>query len=632
MKPGEGPEGLPAPEDETFLSEARLLPDKVSALYAQVGVSLFGNLLGALVVFAIYLPTTPAVTLWGWAGIFSIVWLTRLALRGRYEKTSLGARAAEAPLWLRRWNVSVMASGVVWGLAPWLLYSHGSALSQTALIIIVYSYAVGSITLLAPQFRIFASFIVLALLPLIARVAIDPQHGGPVLAGVLGLAFAMTATLGSVYRATFERTIRLKVRTEALAEQLRAEKAVAEQARRAAETASRAKTQFLAAASHDLRQPLHALGLFAEALRARTQGQLEVVSLVNSINSSVEALEALFGELLDLSKIDSGVVEPVPAHFACAQLFSRLRLQYAPIAFEKGLALRFRGHQHAFFADPVLVDRIVRNLLANAIRYTEDGGVLVAARRRGDQVRIEVWDSGVGISPVEQDRIFDEFYQAPGRPALAPQERKGLGLGLAIVRRLSRLMAAPVGLRSWPGRGSVFHLSLPAGRLPPDRPPPPLPGPRAELTLAGRSILVVEDEAAVRDSLRVLLQGWEAQVELVDSLAGLEAWLALASTQGKPRPDLLLVDYRLPDGNGLQVLKRLRAQAGLGELPALMITGSTLGGQEDQAEALGFHLLTKPVSPQRLRAMISFKLGRKGAPPRVNPGEPAGAAPLPPAP
>ena len=621
--------GLPLPShDDAFLSDARLLPDKVAALYAQVAVSLFGNLLGALVVVAIFLPTAPAQAVWGWGAVFAGVWLSRLLLRKRYSRLPPLAREAEAALWLQRWNASVMASGVVWGLAPWLLYGHGSALSQTALIVIVYSYAVGSITLLAPQFRVFASFIGLALLPLIARVAIDPNHGGPVLAGVLGLAFAMTATLGRVYRATFERTIRLKVRTEGLAEQLQTEKAVAEQARRAAETASRAKTQFLAAASHDLRQPLHALGLFAEALRARTRDQHEVLSLVNSINSSVEALEALFGELLDLSKIDSGIVEPVPAHHACAQLFARLRLQYAPIAFEKGLELRFRGLEQAFFADPVLVDRIVRNLLANAIRYTQDGGVLVAARRRGGQVRIEVWDSGVGITPAEQERIFDEFYQAPGRPALAPQERKGLGLGLAIVRRLARLMDAPVTLRSWPGRGSVFCLALPAGRLPRSAPAaaPPRRGP--ELTLAGRRILIVEDEAAVRDGLRVLLEGWQAQVDAVDSLGALEAWLALGAPAGQ-RPDLVLVDYRLPDGNGLQALKRLRAQPGLAELPALMITGSTLGGHEDQAEALGFHLLTKPVTPQRLRAMISFKLGRRGLPPRVNPGEPTGTETLP---
>ena len=225
----------------------------------------------------------------------------------------------------------------------------------------------------------------------------------------------MTALLGRTYRHAFENAIHLKLRTEQLAEQLQAEKAVAEAAQGVAEAASRAKTQFFSAASHDLRQPLHAMGLFAEALRAKSRGDDEVTHLVNSINSSVDALEGLFSELLDITKIDTGGVEPQPEHFRLRELFQRLRLQYEPTAVEKGLSMSVRGAGHDVYADPVLVDRVVRNLLSTAIRYTADGGVLVSARLRDGRVWVQVWDTGVGIPGDKIGKIFGAFEQVRGR-------------------------------------------------------------------------------------------------------------------------------------------------------------------------------------------------------------------------
>ena len=276
------------------------------------------------------------------------------------------------------------------------------------------------------------------------------------------VAMAMTILLGRNYRESFDNVVGLKLRTEALAVQLGAEKAVADAARQEAEVANRAKTQFFTAASHDLRQPLHAMGLFAEALRARTH-EPEVAQLVNSINESVDALEGLFSELLDITRIDSGGVEVNPENFELAEIFRKVRLHFEPAAFEKGLALRIRGGQHVALADPLLVERIVRNLLSNAIRYTSDGSVLVSCRRRGDRLLLQVWDTGPGIGASERARIFEEFYQVPGTAAVTVEQKKGLGLGLAIVKRLAELMAAPLTLRSETGRGSVFTIELPLG-------------------------------------------------------------------------------------------------------------------------------------------------------------------------
>jgi CheY-like chemotaxis protein len=275
--------------------------------------------------------------------------------------------------------------------------------------------------------------------------------------------------------------------------------------------------------------------------------------------------------------------------------------------------LSFRGERHVAQADPVLVERILRNLVSNAIRYTEDGGVLVSCRPRtapgGAKLLLQVWDSGIGIGEQSLPRIFDEFFQASSQRPLEPHQRKGLGLGLAIVQRLAALMGTPVSVRSRVGHGTVFSFELPPGRLP--RAAEPAFGTTKlpfDLTLGGRHLLIVEDEPAVRQGLVVLLEAWGASVRWFDSVATLQAWLHGAEPVS--RPDLLLVDFRLPEGaTGLDALAAVRARWPGQRLPAIMITGSTMAGQEASAERHDFHLLLKPVLPNKLRAMIAFKLG-----------------------
>jgi CheY-like chemotaxis protein/anti-sigma regulatory factor (Ser/Thr protein kinase) len=349
------------------------------------------------------------------------------------------------------------------------------------------------------------------------------------------------------------------------------------------------------------------MGLFAEVLRQRSHDE-EVIHLVTSINGSVDALEGLFSELLDITKIDTGGVETSPAHFNVGDIFRRLRLHFEPTAFEKGLALRFRGAGYNAFADPVLVERILRNLVSNAIRYTNDGSVLVSCRKRGNFLQLQVWDTGVGVREREQERIFEEFYQVPYSEALSPQQRKGLGLGLAIVKRLAQLIEAPLTLSSVPGRGTVFTLQVPLGKAP--RAPVPSVSGKAPLglTLDHKFIVVVEDEPAVRGGLEVLLKGWGANVISFETVAASRAW-ALAADLDTQVPDLLIVDYRLEQGHtGVDAIQVLRERFGPA-VPAIMVTGSTMTGHENEAQTHDFHLLVKPVVPNKLRAMIGFKLG-----------------------
>jgi len=592
-------------------SESAIAAEAARAHLRQSPVALFGNALGMLLVGLIFGPVAQAWQLALWYVPVATLWLLRLAhwlaYGRRADLPDAVAIAQRLPLaWL------AVAQGAMWGLAVWVFWGVGGEFHNTALILMVVTYTFGAVQVIGTHRRLFLVFVALIFVPGFVRIVLDTATAHRLeLAGVMLLLFAATLLMARRYRGALADSLELRRHTEALAAQLRAEKADADAARREAEAANRAKTQFFAAASHDLRQPLHAMGLFAEALRQRVHDP-EVARLVHSINESVDALDGLFGELLDITRIDTGGVDVNPQPVPLRELFARLRLHFEPAAFEKGLALHLRGEQHVAQADPVLLERVLRNLVSNAIRYTEDGGVLVSARRRttpaGPRLLLQVWDSGIGISPAALPRIFDEFYQVHSQRPLQAHQRKGLGLGLAIVKRLAALMDTPLAVRSRPQHGTVFSLSVPEGRVPRVlQPAAPRASAALGITLDGRLFVVVEDEAAVREGLVVLLQAWGANVLAFDSVEALQAWCAGADAH---RPDLALVDYRLPAGQtGIDALQCLRRRFAGAPLPAIVVTGSSLGGHEDEAATHDFHLLIKPVLPNKLRAMIAFKLG-----------------------
>ncbi len=600
--------GMAAPA-EAPLDGFALLRDQVGGTFGFNRTTLAGHFVGALVVLLMFANAAPRSLLIGWGALFGAVWLARvwLALRFAHHEPKTVARLLAR---LRIWQSGVLASGALWGAAAWLFFGYGEPAQQIALILVVFTFCVASVPILAPQFALFVVFVLLVFVPAIVAVAVQLAGLSWPLAIVMATAMGMIVVLGRNYRESFDRVIALKLRTEALAEQLRAEKSVADAARHEAEVANRAKTQFFTAASHDLRQPLHAMGLFAEALRQRTH-EPEVAQLVNSINESVDALEGLFSELLDITRIDSGGVEVNPESFSVGEIFRKLRLHYEPAAFEKGLGLRFRGGRQVALADPLLVERILRNLLSNAIRYTVDGSVLVSARRCGERVRLQVWDTGPGIREDERVRVFEEFYQLPGTPSAAlGEQKKGLGLGLAIVKRLAALMDAPISLRSEVGRGCVFTLELPVGKAPrPGAKAPPGKAPLG-LTLDGKLLVIVEDEPAVRQGLEVLLRGWGASIEAFESVSATRAWAA-ASDPAIVKPALVIADYRLEPGEtGVAAIDALRQRFG-DRLPAIVVTGSSMSGHDKEAQEHDFHLLIKPVLPNKLRAMIAFKLAKR---------------------
>ena len=350
------------------------------------------------------------------------------------------------------------------------------------------------------------------LVPLIARVAVEGDQVHLFTAGVLGVVLAFVLAFGREVNRVLTQSLVMRYENVDLIRELTTQKEAALAARATAETASLAKSQFLAAASHDLRQPLHAMGLFAAALASKVRDP-GVTPLVTSIRASVEALEHLFAQLLDLSQLDAGALRPAPATVALQPLLARLRADFAPQAMAAGLVLRIAPTRMAVATDPVLLERVLRNLIANAVRYTPAGGIVVGARRRAGAVRIDVIDSGVGIAKDDSMRVFDEFVQL----AAAPRNHvggRGLGLGLAIVRRLASLCGHPIELASTPGRGSRFSITVPrarhswrvelARRVRAARSPLP------SRTLAGRRIVVVDDDPAVVAAMDALFASWHA--------------------------------------------------------------------------------------------------------------------------
>lgn len=606
--PGDERANAPAWNGLLPASSEAICHASVRLVYRQTSAGLIGHFLGWIACTWIYWEHVPHPILWGWSLAFGLLWIGRFACLISYERAAQHG-ALDSAHWLRIWNAGAVIGALLWSGATLLFYGCGGGFERTVLMLAVFAFAIGAVPYMASQTPLFLSCMGIYFAPMILKTAYNGGENDLKLAAIWCLLCVCTLALGRAFRNMFGEMVSLRTHTQGLAERLQGEMKAAEAAQRQAEAASRAKTQFFAAASHDLRQPLHALGLFAEALRRRSQ-DTEIAHMVNSINDSVDALEGLFSELLDITKIDNGGVNIDPHHFSVRDLFTRIRLHFEPTAFEKGLMLSFRGDQHFAYADPLMIERILRNLIANAIRYTENGGVLVSCRRRGDQLLLQVWDTGIGIAKNEQERIFDEFYQTQSTGPLDPHHRKGLGLGLAIVKRLAELTNTPLTLRSRVGHGTVFNCLLPIGSPERLRPAPRNNTTALRVTLDRRHIVVVEDEPSVREGLHALLKGWGATVSSFDSVRSIEEWLS--STQGHamaPSPDLIMIDHRLPEQRtGIDALETLRARFGA-DIPAILVTGSGMTQHEETARQHDLHVLLKPVAPIKLRAMIAFKLG-----------------------
>jgi signal transduction histidine kinase/CheY-like chemotaxis protein len=423
---------------------------------------------------------------------------------------------------------------------------------------------------------------------------------------VAGLSFAAVAALGW-HRQQQTKEARAAAATGALqqrlqdqATELAATRQQMHQALEAAEAAAQAKSSFLAAASHDLRQPAHALGLYTAALRAGPLAP-EQAEIASRMQASLAALDTMFAALMDVSRMDAGAVAPQWDTVSLAPLLHRLAVEWAPQAEARGLrlAVHVSDPLAVTVTDPLLLERVLRNLLANAVKYTQQGGVLLACRARTATDgalgwRVEVWDTGIGIAPAERERVFEEFYQVanPGR-----ERGQGLGLGLAIVQRLVRLLQLRLVMHSVPGRGSVFLLSGLASAGPATQ--RAAVARQAMRQLEGLGVAVLEDDADVRDAMRRLLTLWGCEV-----LEGTDAQDLLRRSPVGFAVNALIADVRLAHGHQGPDEARALAAAWGRAVPVLLVSGETGADALQALQQAGHQVLAKPVSPARLRTWL----------------------------
>jgi len=375
-------------------------------------------------------------------------------------------------------------------------------------------------------------------------------------------------------------------------------------AKQDAEQANLSKSKFLAAVSHDLLQPLNAARLFTGALLEQPMPE-RISDLIYSVSNSLQDVETLLGTLVDISKLDAGVIKPDVTPFRLNELLDTLAAEYHQMAAADGLKFRFRGTDAVVISDATLLARILRNFLTNALRYTDMGGeVLLGCRLRPDRVVIEVWDTGSGIPHDKLKEIFQEFRRIPNR---RHQQDKGLGLGLAIVDKVSRMLEHPIRVRSREGRGSVFSVEVPLGRLKPESFSPRFKDPGIDTQLHGARIWMIDNDASICDGMATLLGGWGCEVITAYGLEDLQQQVSI----GQAEVDLLIADYHLDNGEtGMDLVKQVLQQR-MDQPPVLMITANYSNDLKQEVKQQGYLLMNKPIRPLKLKASMAHLLQQR---------------------
>ena len=540
---------------------------------------------------------------WGYADhVQLLLWLTFM----------YAIHATDTLLWLRYrepfetihecgrrklyFNIFTALTALMWGSIA--LFFFPPDLSYQALIIcITLGLVAGAVTLDSVYPPSLYIYVLGVSLPLLFRLVFIGKETQLILAGMLLLFLFGAISAGRELSKTFWKSLWQRHENDSLIEQLTRQKTIAE-------AACRDKSHFLASASHDLRQPLQALVLFSESLQEVSQ-EMETSHLAGQIGKSVSALVDMFDELLDISKLDAGVVPAVKQNFEVQKIFERLHMEFLPLAVAKDLEFEIPKTGLVGFSDPHLLERILRNLISNAIRYTDFGKVTVSCAAADNMLHFEVIDTGIGIRAKNLPHIFEEYYQVDNQHR---DRLKGLGLGLAIVRRMETLLECHVTVVSKPALGSVFSFSIPPGVMTQQQ--QPLVANQSPHDLNGITVALVDDNLDIRLMATKLMQNWGCRVfdgelphEVLDAM--MEADIA---------PDILICDYRLPRGlTALDGIKLLQQRWGK-HIPSIVLTGDTAPETLKIIQGSGAFLLHKPVTPARMRSIMYFALHRENNP------------------
>lgn len=587
---------------ETAAIDTRLFYAQVRMMYATANPGVMHTLL-VLIVGWMYWGIADQDSLLLWLGVMLAISIGRLVMVQMF--------AANPPHDddLRRWDqlylAAVFVNGICWGAAGFLLYPTENVVYQVVLAFLIGGMSASATASLAARQVAVVLAVCPALLIASTRFLFDGTDGHVEMGVILVLYLAVLMNIGRSMNRQIVDSLSLRFENQGLVASLENSVKELEVARGVAEQSNRAKTRFLASASHDLRQPVHAMTLFVAALTRRFAEDQKSQDLIAKINRSLDSVRGLLDSLLDISKLDAGIVHVREERIELRALLDQVVNEFAGEAEQKGLYLRAAGACIFVDSDQVLLGQIVRNLTANAIRYTDDGGVLIAVRKSAETARIEVWDTGVGIKAGDREEIFQEFFQLR---SVSADQQGGLGLGLSIVKRTCDLLDCDIDVMSEVGRGSRFVVTLPLAEsqrqhdTDQDVKVPDLPGAHEQTR-----ILLIEDDPLSADALTGLLENWGYTCAMTDGLAGVAG--AIDALQG--RVDLIISDYRLADGEtGEHVADEVRSRVGE-KTPVLIVTGDTGPDRLLDLRKTGFDLLHKPVQPAELRAIVRHLLTLK---------------------
>jgi len=525
-------------------------------------------------------PDVPDQELLAWLAVVALVLAVRMVVLARLPALArLGRRRClQAAVALSMLNGATHGAGI-------LLFAAPTDFQFAIQSLLFVGLCAGAVATTAGYRPVFLGYMLPVIVPLVFLWCTDVRHSGNVAVGAIIALFAgVLMTLSSDSFRLFRESFEIRSQQAQLNDRLRT-------ALDRAEAASRAKTRFLAAASHDLRQPIHTLSLFSAALALRPldEGSRDIA---RHIEAALENLGAQLDALLDISKLDAGVVYSRPVVLALRPLLARLASDFGPIAQARQLQMSLDAPQDAVvLTDDVLLRRVIANLIDNAIKYTDDGDIILGMRREHGTAVVTIEDTGRGIAQDEQEKVFEEFYQLDNPER---NRAKGLGLGLSIVHRLASLLGIRMEMVSRPGLGTCFFMFLPEYAGQPERSTSPAAG---DPGIHARHVLVVDDELDVRQGMQTLLQELGARVTIADGLAQ-----ALAATRQDP-PDVVLSDFRLRAGeDGITLIQAIRSMHP--GLPAILISGDTSPERLREAYQAGIPMLHKPVTRTLLQQAI----------------------------
>lgn len=549
-------------------------------IYNQGPVLVAGATLCAFIITAFLWRQLPQSTLLIWLAAIGASTVLRVWLIFVYLKAKEATR--QLPIWGPLFWLGTLTAGLIWGAWPLVFYQ----LYSTEYLLLISTIFAGMVAVSAASGSIylpsFLSFSVPLILPL-ALTHISSGNDSLVLTGLLLIMFlAVNFFLSVRGNSHFRELLRSQIENNELMNRLAEEKRIAERA-------VIAKSRFLAAASHDLRQPLHAMGLFLSALRQREFDDKKLEIIDDMANSS-EALNGLFNSLLDVSRLDAEIIDFNPSHITAEDIFDGLRAQFTHQAAEKNIQLIVEPGSHVFYSDAILLERVLRNLFSNAVQYTERGSILLSCTDNDDGSKlITLTDTGIGIPAESVEDVFSEYYQLNN---LSRDRSKGLGLGLAIVQRLCELMDIELKMESEEGVGTVFTLLVPGGD-----PAQIKPRIRRDKSMEAkdRRILVIDDEVQVLQGMRHMLEGWGCKVMLAESTRDALKIIALSEEQ----PELIISDFRLHESDGMDAVEAIR-EALDQDVPAIIISGDTSPERLKQVKKTGLLFLHKPVRADEL--------------------------------